>query len=79
MQIIHLYSILLAADEIPQCEFERHDMPDEYQKLLQNQSTVKTLIRAAALIKFQGFLGGSNLSAAVNRGRLLFYISHSQI
>ena len=28
--------------------------------------TVKTLIRAAALIKFSGYLGGSNLSAAVN-------------
>ena len=35
-----------------------------------NSYTVKTLIRAAALIKFPDFLGGSNLSAAVNWGRL---------
>ena len=33
--------------------------------------TVKTLIRAAALIKFQVTLSGSYLRAATNQGRLL--------
>ena len=36
--------------------------------------TVKTLIRAAALIRFQSSLGGSNSSAAIKWGRLLFQL-----
>ena len=43
--------------------------------LLQNSdwTTVKTLIRAAALIKFQAFIGGSYSNEAINWGRLLIH------